>query len=204
MRALNDVRIFLIGPTLLGLIHLAGSIFVDDVRQLVRKPPATVYSNVSTALANTPSSGRMQFEDGSSVPYRFKVDRGFGDHLVVHLLFNDRKAGQVDLRFEPEGGGEHTLIVAKVESDGKAIREELKGTDKAKLGYAPDWLLNFAFGGSLREAAELIEQGNFTVSTGRPAALTIEEQKQRDKWLQYQATRPSVDPSAAADAYMGR
>lgn len=99
MRALNDVRIFLIGPTLLGLIHLAGSIFVDDVRQLVRKPPATVYSNVSTALANTPSSGRMQFEDGSSVPYRFKVDRGFGDHLVVHLLFNDRKAGQVDLRF---------------------------------------------------------------------------------------------------------
>ena len=200
------MRIFLIGPTLLGLIHLAGSILADDVRQVVHKKPAAVYSNVSTALSNTPQSGTMQFEDGSSVPYRFTVDRGPGEHLVVHMMFNGREAGQVDLRFEPENGGQDTLIIAKVDSDGKVIREELAGTDKAKLGYAPDWLLNFAFGGSLREAAELIEQGSFAVNAGGfgGGGLTAEQQKQRDEWLQYQASRPTTDPNAAADAYMGR
>ena len=199
------MKIFLVGPALLGAAHLAGSFLADDARQLVQERPATVYSNVSTALANTPKSGVMEFEDGKSVPYRMSVDRGPGQHLVVHMMFNNRKAGQVDLRFEPENGGEHTLVIAKVESDGKVVREELAGTDKAKLGYAPDWLMNFAFGGSLREAAELIENGNFAVgSNGGFAALTPAEQKQRDEWLQYQATRPSVDPNADADRYMGR
>jgi len=201
------VRIFLIGPALLGVIHLAGSLLADDVRQVVHKRPSVVYSNVSTALSNTPKSGTMQFEDGSSVPYRFTVDRGPGEHLVVHLMFNGRKAGQVDLNFAPEYGGEATLIIAKVDSDGKVIREELAGTDKAKLGYAPDWLLNFAFGGSLREAAEAIEKGSFAgVGSGAfgGGALTAEQQKQRDEWLQYNASRPTTDPNAAADQYMGR
>jgi hypothetical protein len=201
------VRIFLIGPTLLGLIHFAGSFLFDDVRQVVHKRPASVYSNISTALSNTPKSGIMQLEDGSSVPYQFSVDRGPGEHLVVHMMFNGRKAGQLDLNFAPENGGEDTLIIAKVDSDGQVIREELAGTDKAKLGYAPDWLLNFAFGGSLREAAELIEKDSFAgVSSGGfgGGSLTAQEQKQRDEWLQYNASRPTTDPNAAADQYMGR
>ena len=204
------MRIFLIGPALLGLTHIAGSILVDDVRQVVHKRPAVVYDNVSTALANTPQSGTMQLEGGKPVPYRISVDRSPGERLVVHLMLDGRKAGQIDLSFTPEDGGENTLIIAKVDSDGKVVREELAGTDKAKLGYAPDWLLNFAFGKSLREAAEQMEQGSFIVDAAGgfagsgDASMTVEERQQMDRWRQYEATRPPTDPNAAADAYMGK
>ena len=73
----------------------------------------------------------MELEGGEPVPYRLDVDRGPGEHLVVHLMLDGRKAGQVDLGFTPENGGKNTLIIAKVESDGKVVREELAGTDKA-------------------------------------------------------------------------
>lgn len=150
---------FLIGPALLGAAHIAGSTLADDTREIVRQRPAVVYSTVSEALANTPQSGTIEFESGPPVPYSISVDRTPGEHMIVHVKFNGRKAGQVDLRFQPENGGKETLIIAKVESDGKVVREELAGTEKAKLGYAPDWLLTFAFGRSLRESAEAIEQG---------------------------------------------
>lgn len=202
------MKIFLVGPTLLGVAHFAGSFLVDDVRQVVHERPTVVYANVSSALSATPKSGMMELDGGKPVPYRLSVDRGPGEHLVVHLMLDDRKAGQIDLTFTPENGGGNTLIIAKVESDGKVVREELAGTDKAKLGYAPDWLLNFAFGKALREAAAEIEKGSFTLPAGGFAgggeAMTVEQQKQHDQWRQYQATQPSVDPNAAADAYMGR
>ena len=200
------MKIFLVGPALLGVAHLAGSFLVDDVRQIVRERPSVVYANVSSALAATPESGMMELEGGEPVPYRLDVDRGPGEHLVVHLRLDGRKAGQVDLGFTPENGGKNTLIIAKVESDGKVVREELAGTDKAKLGYAPDWLLNFAFGKSLREAAVEIEKGSFAFdpTSGGAPVITVEEQRQQDRWRQYQATRPSTDPNAAAEAYMAK
>ena len=150
---------FLIGPALLGAAHIVGSTFADDTREIVHQRPAFVYSTVSQALANYPQSGSFQFESGPPVPYSISVDRNAGKHMVIHVKFNGREAGLIDLRFEPENGGEETLIVARVESDGKVLREELAGTEHAKLGYAPDWLLTFAFGRSLRESAQEIEQG---------------------------------------------
>ena len=150
---------FLIGPALLGAAHVAGSIFADDTREIVRQRPDFVYTTVSQALANTPSSGTIEFESRPPVPFSLGVDRNPGKHMVIHVKFNGREAGQIDLRFLPENGGKETLIVARVESDGKVVREELAGTDKAKLGYAPDWLLTFAFGRSLRESAQEIERG---------------------------------------------
>lgn len=150
---------FLIGPALLGAAHLVGSIFADDTSETVHQRPDFVYSTVSEALANTPDSGTIEFESGPPVSYSLSVDRNPGKHMIIHVRFNGREAGQIDLRFLPENGGKETLIVAKVKSDGKVVREELAGTDKAKLGYAPDWLLTFAFGRSLRESAQEIEQG---------------------------------------------
>ena len=149
----------LIGPALLGAAHIAGSIFADDTREIVHQRAAFVYSTVSKTLANTPSSGAIAFESGPPVPYSLSVDRNPGQHMVVHVKFNGREAGQIDLRFLPENGGKETAIVAKVTSDGKVVREELAGTEHAKLGYAPDWLLTFAFGRSLRESAKEIEKG---------------------------------------------
>ena len=149
----------LIGPALLGVTHIAGSMLADDTREIVRQRPAFVYSTVSQALANAPESGTMEFESGPPVPYSISVDRNPGQHMVIHVKFNGSEAGQIDLRFLPENGGKETLIVARVESDGKVVREELAGTENAKLGYAPDWLLTFAFGRSLRETAQEIERG---------------------------------------------
>ena len=156
-----DLRIFLIGPALLGGAHILGSSLSDDTRELVRKPPAAVYANVSQALASWPQTGSWQLEGAPPIPYRISVDRTPRERLVVHVMFNGRKAGQVDLNFTPANGGKETLIIAKVGSDGRVIREELAGTDKAKLGYAPDWLLTFAFGKSLTDAAPALESGTF-------------------------------------------
>lgn len=156
----------LIGPALLGAAHIAGSTLADETSEIISGRPAVVYSTMSKALANTPQSGTMQFESGAPVPYRISIDRSPGERLVVHLMLNGRRAGQVDLDFRPENGGKDTLIVAKVDSDGKVVREELAGTEKAKLGYAPDWLLTFAFGRSLREAKEQIERGTIQPGPG--------------------------------------
>lgn len=156
--ARGDVRILLIGPVLLGLAHLAGSNLFSETTQIVRKRPAAVYSNLSKAIAVSPLSGTMELEGGKSVPYRVRVDRTPGERMVLHLLLDGREAGQVDVAFTPENGGEATRMTAKVDSDGKVIREELAGTDKAKLGYAPDWILTFAFRRTLRDIAERIEQ----------------------------------------------
>lgn len=204
------LRILLIGPALLGLVHLTGSILANDATQIVRKRPATVYANLSSAIAVSPLSGTMRLEGGQPVPYRIRVDRTPGERLVLHLLLDGQEAGQVDVAFTPENGGEATLITARVDSVGKVIREELAGTDKAKLGYAPDWVFNFAIGRTLKELAAQIEQGTLMAEPtrsfmgGAEGGMSAEEQEQREAWRQYDATRPTTDPNAAAARYMGR
>ena len=204
------LRVFLIGPTLLGLIHLTGSVLANDVTQIVRKRPATVYADLSSAISVSPLSGTMQLEGGKPVPYHVRVDRTPGERLVLHMLLDGREAGQVDVAFTPEDGGEATLMTAKVDSVGKVIREELAGTDKAKLGYAPDWVFNFAIDGTLKELAAQIEQGTLMAQPtrsfmgGAEGEMSAEERQQREAWRQYNASRPMTDPNADADRYMGR
>jgi hypothetical protein len=204
------LRVFLIGPALLGLVHLTGSIAANDTTQIVRKRPATVYANLSSAIAVSSLSGTMQLEGGKPVPYHVRVDRMPGERLVLHMLLDGREAGQVDVAFSPENGGEATLITAKVDSVGKVIREELEGTDKAKLGYAPDWVFNFAISGTLKKLAAQIEQGTLMAQPmgsfmgGAESRMSSEEREQRQAWRQYDATRPTTDPNAAAERYMGR
>lgn len=208
--ARNLLRVFLIGPALLGLVHLTGSILKNDTTQIVRKRPATVYASLSNAIAVSPLSGTMQLEGGKPVPYRVRVDRTPGERLVLHMLLDGREAGQVDVAFTPENGGEATLMTAKVNSVGKVIREELAGTDKAKLGYAPDWVFNFAIGGTLKELAAQIEQGTLMAGPtrsfmgGAEGGMSTKEREQREAWRQYNATRPTTDPNAAAERYLGQ
>jgi len=202
------VRIFLVGPALLGIVHLAGSVLANDVTQVVRKPPATVYGQLSSAIAVSPLSGTMQLEGGKPVPYHVRVERTPGERLVLHMLLDGQEAGQVDVAFTPEDGGEATLVTAKVDSVGKVIREELAGTDKAKLGYAPDWVFNFAIDGTLKELAAQIEQGTLmaqptsSLMGGAPGGMSAEEREQREAWRQYDATRPRTDPNADAERFM--
>jgi len=201
----------LIGPALLGVIHIAGSIFADEATQIVHARPAKVYADLSSAIAVSPLTGTMQLEGGKPVPYRVRVEHMPGERLVLHMLLDGREAGQVDIGLKPEDGGAATLMTAKVDSDGKVIRDELAGTDKAKLGYAPDWVLNFAIGGTLKDLAAQIEQGTLTrggaarsFSGGGEGAMSAEEREQREAWRQYDATRPTTDPNAAAERYLGQ
>jgi hypothetical protein len=210
VNAWNVVRVFLIGPALLGLVHLTGSILANDVTQIVRKRPAAVYADLSSAIAVSPLSGTMQLEGGKPVPYRVHVDRTPGERLILHMMLDGREAGQVDVAFAPENGGEATLMTARVDSVGKVIREELAGTDKAKLGYAPDWVFNFAIRGTLKELAAQIEQGTLMAQTtrsfmdGAEGGMSTEEREQREAWRQYNATRPTTDPNAAAEQYLSQ
>ena len=202
------MRIFLIGPALLGLVHLTGSVLANDVTQVVRKRPATVYAQLSSAIAVSPLSGTMQLEGGKPVPYHVRVDRTPGERLVLHMMLDGREAGQVDVAFTPENDGEATLMTAKVDSVGKVIREELAGTDKAKLGYAPDWVFNFAINGTLKELAAQIEQGTLMAQPtrsfmgGAEGGMSPEEQDEQAAWRQYDATRPRIDPNADAERNM--
>lgn len=208
--AWNVLRVFLIGPALLGLVHLTGSVLANDAAQIVRKRPATVYADLSSAIAVSPLSGTMQLEGGKPVPYRVRVDRTPGERLVLHMLLDGREAGQVDVAFTPENGGEATLMTARVDSVGKVIREELVGTDKAKLGYAPDWVFNFAISGTLKELAAQIEQGTLMAQPTRSfmggveGEMSAKEREQREAWRQYNATRPTTDPNAAAEQYLSQ
>jgi hypothetical protein len=97
----------------------------------------------------------------------------------------------------------------KLHGDHAVLRDRLAGTSQARLAYAPDWLLNLTFRPVLRALAEDIEkeQGFASLSGGESEAdweakLSPGEQQQVQQWRQYEATRPAVDPDAAAQNYM--
>jgi hypothetical protein len=86
----------------------------------------------------------------------------------------------------------------------------LAGTSKARLAYAPDWMLNLTFKPVLQELATQIEQGQAAsfegLSEGEAEArwesnLTAEQRDEVSQYQQYEATRPAVDPDADARRY---
>jgi hypothetical protein len=193
---------FLIGPALAGVGYLAGSIYGRDTEQLVHKKPSVTYAAVETALGNAPQSGTTFFEGGTPMPYEIKVEHTPGQKLVVHLLFEGREGAEADLDFVSQRDGKDTLIVAKVHSDHAVLRTALAGTNKAKLSYAPDWMLNLSMGPLLRQLAGQIEEGGTPELSGLTAAdaeaqwesnLTGEQRQQVAVYRQYEATRPAVD-----------
>jgi len=197
----------LIGPALLGVGYLAGSYYGSDVEQVVHKSPSVTYAGVEQALSNVRPSGTTFFEGGTPTPYEMKVDHTPDQRLVVTLLFNGRQGATADVTFTPQNEGKDTLIATKIHADRSVLRTVFAGTDKAKLGYAPDWMLNLALRPELKQLADLIEQGQEGtfqgLSEGEAEAqwennLSDEDKKNVAAWRQYDATRPSVDPNAAA------
>ena len=193
---------FFIGPTLAGAGYLAGSIYGRDTEQLVHKSPRATYAAVEMALGNVPHRGTTFFEGGTPMPYELKVEHTSGQRLVVHLLFDGREGAEADLDFVSRDDGKDTLIVAKVHSDQAVLRTALAGTDKAKLSYAPDWMLNLSMRPLLRQLAGQIEEGGTPELGGLTATdaeakwesnLTDEQRQQVAAYRQYEATRPAVD-----------
>jgi hypothetical protein len=204
------VRKLLIGPALTGCGWLAGSYYGADAEQVVHKGPGTVRAAVEAAVSNR-DSGTMQFEGGKTVPYELRIDDGASDdHIVVRMTINGKEAAQTDILLTPQNSGENTLMVVKVHTDHTVLREELAGTPKARLAYAPDWMLNLTVRPVLQKLAEQIERGEavgdplrgFQSEADWEASLPPDKQKQMQEWRQYSASRPMMDPNEAPRNYM--
>lgn len=121
-----------------------------------------------------------------------------------------KPAGTADIVFTPQNDGKDRLMSVKLHAQGAVIREELAGTSKAKLGYAPDWLLNLAFRPVLQKLAAQIESGaqigdpmrGFQSQADWESSLPPDKQRQMEEWRQYDASRPTTDPNADAQRYL--
>ncbi|HEX6660535.1 MAG TPA: hypothetical protein VF067_01530 [Sphingomicrobium sp.] len=201
---------FLLGPLLLGAGYIVGSIYGADAEQIVRKAPSATYSGVEQALDNVRGSGTTSFDGGTPVPYQIKVDRSPDERLLVTVYFGDRQGASADFRFAPRDNDATTLMSLKIHGDHAVLRQALAGTDKARLGYAPDWMLNLAARPLLKQLATQIEQGQaagaalpgFQSQADWESSLPPDEQQKMQAWRQYDASRPTSDPDADARRYM--
>ena len=97
-------------------------------------------------------------------------------------------------------------MTVRIHSDHAVLREALAGTSKARLAYAPDWMLNLTARPLLRQIAGQIEQGQavgdpmhgFQSQADWEASLPPDKQRQMQEWRQYDASRPMTDPDADA------
>jgi len=199
------MRKLLIGPALTGIGYLAGSHYGAQAYQIVHKSPGETYSGVSHALDNIPEKGTSQVE-GKAVPYELRIERQPDRELIVHVLFGGREGGTTQIDFTPQSDG--TMMTAKAHGDRAVLGEALAGTSKARLAYAPDWMLNLlAVRPLLQQLARQIETGQQASIGGMTEAdyeaqLPEDQQKQIEAWRQYDASRPMVDPSEDAKNYI--
>ena len=200
---------YLIGPVGVGAGYVAGSYYGSDAEQLVHKSPSVTYAAIEQALANVSASGTTFFDGGTPMPYQLKVDRTLDQKLVVTLFLAGRQGAEAELTFTPENEGKDTLIATRIHGDRSVLRAALAGTSKARLAYAPDWMLNLSAKPVLKQLAEQIEQGgtaDLGLTAGEAQAkwesnLSDEERQQVAEWRQYEATRPAVDPNADAQQH---
>lgn len=199
----------LLGPILLAAGYLAGSIYGRDAEQLVHKSPSETYAALDAALDNVRPSGTTFFDGGTPMPYAIKSDRTPDQQIVVTLSFKGQQGATAELDFTPKNDGKDTLITVHIHGDHKVLRAALAGTDKSKLAWAPDWMLNLSASPLLQQLAGQIEQGQIA-SFGDmgpdpeaqwEASLNSEERQEVSEYRQYQATQPTVDPDADAQNY---
>ena len=204
------LRKLLFGPALTGIGYAAGSYYGADAEQVVHKGPGTVRAAVEQVVANR-DSGTMELEGGKPIPYEIRIDDGASDeHIVVRMLMDGKEGVATDIRLAPQNGGEATLMAVRIHTDHAVLRDALAGSAKARLAYAPDWMLNLTARPVLQKLAEQIESGDalgdpmhgFQSQADWEASLPPEKQKQMQEWRQYDASRPMTDPNADAQKYL--
>ena len=201
------MRKLLIGPALTGVGYAAGAYYGAEAQQLVHKSPDETYEGVSHALDNMPQRGTTQLEGGKPVPFELRVDRELDKQLVIHVLFDGREGGQTEIDFAPQADGKDTIVTAKAHGERAVLSEALAGTSKARLAYAPDWMLNlFAVRPLLQQLAQQIESGQQAqigemTEADWEASLPADQQREMEEARQYDASRPMVDPDADARNY---
>lgn len=198
---------FVLGPILMGVGYVVGSIYGASAQQRVHARPAVVYDALHEIAASNAAAGIFQLEGGAAIPYELKVDATADERMNVRMMMGGRQAVAADVVLTPQADGAETLITVKMHADHAVLRKALAGTSKAKLAYAPDWLLNLTAKPQLKRIAYDIEhKGEAQASTdGDPQAGWTDEQRAwADEREQERASQPMVDPDAAAKAYMGQ
>lgn len=198
---------FLIGPALLGVGYAGGSYYGADAEQVVHKAPDEVRDAIEESADR---SGTMNLEGGKPVPYETKVERTDDGGLTVRVMMDGRQAAVTDVAFLPRNDGKDTLIAVKIHTDHAVLRDTLAGTSKARLAYAPDWMLNLTAHPLLQQIAQQIEAGDAVADpmqsvqseADREAALPPDKQKQEQEWRQYDASRPTTEPDADANRFL--
>ena len=204
---------WLIGPLLVGTGCIAGSVYGRDAEQLAHKNQADTYAAVEQALDNVPESGTTSFEGGTPMHYQVEIERTPDRQLVATILFANREGARAQFDFTPKGGDSATLIAVRVHGDRDVLSQVLAGTSRARLAYAPDWMLNLAARPLLSEIADEIDRGEIAKFTGPTSAgeaeaqweqnLSDEQRNNIQEWRQYDASAPTTDPDAAAANYIG-
>ena len=197
-----------IGPVVTGTACIAGSVYGRDAEQVAHKSPGDTYAAVEQALDDVPASGMTSFEGGTPTPYQIDIERTPERQIVVTMLFSGREGARAQFDFTPQDGDKATLIAVRVHGDGAVLSDVLAGTRHARLAYAPDWILNLAARPVLAEVAEEIDRGEIAKFTGPTSAgeaqaqweqnLSDEQRNNVEAWREYDATRPTTDPDAAA------
>jgi len=197
------------GPLLMGAAYIGGSIYGRDAEQIVHKSPSETHDAIEQTLASIQPSGTTHFEGGAPMPYEIKVHHGDDKRLTVAVLFGGRQGAEADIDFVPQDGGKATLMTAQVHGDRAVLRQALAGTDKAKLAFAPDWMLNLSARPLLAQLAGEIERGEMSDLTQGATSqaewegqLPPDQREQVQEWRQFDAARPTTDPNAAADQYL--
>ena len=203
---------WLIGPALLGTGWVAGGVYGSDAEDVAQKSPGDTYAAVEQALDDVPESGMTSFDGGTPMPYQVKVDRTPDRQLLVTLLFAGQEGARAELDFAPRDGGRSTLISVRMHGDHQVLHQVLAGTSRARLAYAPDWMLNLAARPLLAEITQEIDRGEMAKFTGPTSEgeadaqweqnLSDEQRNNVQEWRQYDATQPTSDPDAAASNYM--
>jgi hypothetical protein len=202
------MRKLLIGPVLTGAGWFAGSYYGASAQQLVHKSPDDTYEGISQAIDAMPQSGTTNIEGGKPVPFEVHVDRALDKQLIVHLLFAGREGARAQIDFTPEDDGKDTVVTVRAHGERAVLSDTLAGTSRARLAYAPDWMLNLlTVRPLLRQWAEQIESGKAVEVPGMNEAdwessLPADQQREVQEYRQYDASRPTVDPDADAQRYL--
>ena len=204
------LRKLLIGPVLTGVGYGAGAYWGSDAEQLVNKSPATVQAAIEQVVANR-QEGTFQPEGGKPVHYTLKLDEHEdGAPLTVRMTMDGHDGAVAHIRLMPQGNGETTLVALQIHTDHAVLRGELAGSSKAKLAFAPDWMLNLTAKPVLQKLAQEIEAGEalgdpmngFQSEADWESSLPADQQKQIQEWREYDASRPTTDPNADAQRYL--
>jgi len=205
-------KYFLVGPVLSAAAYGAGAYYGADAEQVVNKSPDTVYAALSNMVdGSVERDAGITRDDGKRIDTDLKIAASDpGKSMTIHLLLDGQPGASADVTLAPQQDGKATMVSVKLHANHAVLREKLAGSPQARLGFAPDWLLNLTFRPVLKALGEDIEkeQGfanlpGFHSQADWESALPADQQQQLEQWRQYDATRPAVDPNATAQNYMG-